>query len=260
MLLKHFNQWRSPQLLPLVLGGDKFPAQALSAYICDCLPSPAITISTSYYSNTHHTEINLSDLTQFLTQMISTTVEKDNLVSREYFQLHQPALEKLAIGGGGLWLVNQTDNDSNALLTYIKKNFLPLPSNNQCVKAGVKDAALCCRSGRSERISSLLNFFRSKITTNVVSDATTTSIVTPLKGRGKKRKRDSDVDDKSQIWICDSLKIESILEIANGFNPDHYSIDERSAIRAKISTEKHYSAGRREKSTIQFQAKMNINK
>ena len=260
MLLKHFNQWRSPQLLPLVLGGDEFPAQALSAYICNMPPSPNIIIPTSYYSNTHHTEFNISDLTQFLTQMISTTEEKDNLVKREYFQLHRPALEKLAMGVGGLWLVNQTDDDLKALLTYIKKNFLPLPSNNQCVEAGVKDAALCRRSGRSERIASLLNFFRSTITSDVVSDATATSIATPLKARGKKRKRDSDVDDKSQVWICESLKIESILKKANSFNPDHYSIEERSAMQAKISTEKHYSAGRREKSTIQFQAKMNVNK
>ena len=28
MLLKNFNYWRSPQLLPLVLGGDEFPVQA----------------------------------------------------------------------------------------------------------------------------------------------------------------------------------------------------------------------------------------
>ena len=99
MLLKHFNQWRSPQFLPLVLGGDEFPAQALSAYICNMPPSPNIIIPTSYYSNTHHTEINISDLTQFLTQMISTTKEKDNLINREYFQLHQPAIENLAMGG-----------------------------------------------------------------------------------------------------------------------------------------------------------------
>lgn len=49
--------------------------------------------------------------------MISTTEEKDNLVKRKYFQLHRPALEKLAMGGGGLWLVNQTDDDLKALLS-----------------------------------------------------------------------------------------------------------------------------------------------
>lgn len=57
------------------------------------------TSGVFYYSNTHHTEINISDLTQFLTQMISTTKEKDNLINREYFQLHQPAIENLAMGG-----------------------------------------------------------------------------------------------------------------------------------------------------------------
>jgi len=55
--------------------------------------------------------------------MISTTKEKDYLVKREYFQLHRPALEKLAIGGGGLWLLNQTEDDLKALLTYIKELF-----------------------------------------------------------------------------------------------------------------------------------------
>ena len=42
-----------------------------------------------------------------------------------------------------MWVDNQNDIDLDSLLKYVKINFLPLPSNNQYVEAGVKDAALC---------------------------------------------------------------------------------------------------------------------
>ena len=94
----------------------------------------------------------------FLTEKLKTPEDRHALYNREYYHLHQGAIENLA-RGASIWLDNQQDNELNAFEMYMKVNFLPLPSNNQCVEAGVKDAALCWTSGRSERIASLLNFF-----------------------------------------------------------------------------------------------------
>ena len=81
--------------------------------------------------------------------------------------------------GGDMWLNNQNDKYLNKLLKYIKNNLLHLLSNNQCVEAGVKDAILGRRSGRSERVAFLLNFFRSTITSYVVEEVKSISITDP---------------------------------------------------------------------------------
>ena len=97
MLIKHFDQWRSPMLLPLVLGGDDIPTKAIAGFMCDI----AIAQPPSYYSEIHHAEINVSLLTSFLTEKVSTIEKKNELLNRDYFILHRPAIEKLARG----WVV-----------------------------------------------------------------------------------------------------------------------------------------------------------
>ena len=156
MLLKHFNQWRSPLLLPIALCGDTIPAQALAGYMCG--HGSNAHIPQSYHSATHHYDIDIPDLMAFLTELIKTSQDKARLLDREYFRLHRTAIEKMATRAD-IWLQNESDVSLKEILIYAKKSFLPLPSNNQFVEAGVKDAALCRRSGRSERIASLLKKF-----------------------------------------------------------------------------------------------------
>ena len=256
VLIKHFDQWRSPMLLPLVLGGDAIPAQALSSYLCYLNPNP--TIPQTYYSHTHHVHINVQSMMVFLTGRIKTPEDRRALYNREYYHLHQGAIEKLA-RGASIWLDNQQDNELNAFGMYMKIHFLPLPSNNQCVEAGVKDAALCRTSGRSERIASLLNFFRSTITTYVVNDARAVAITDPQKERGVKRKA-NDNENRHKIWISESSKVHSILKQANKFNPEIYSLEQKRIMTLKVGTMEHYSTERINKSDLKFRQKMNKQK
>ena len=153
-----------------------------------------------------------------------------------------------------------TETKANpAFEMYIKMNFLPLPSNNQCVEAGVKDAALCRTSGRSERIASLLNFFRSTITTYVVNDARAVAITDPQKERGVKRKA-NDNENRHKIWISESSKVHSILKHANKFNPDLYSLEQKRIMTLKVGTTEHYSTEQINKSDLKFRQKMNKQK
>ena len=81
MLLKHFNQWRSPLLLPIALCGDTIPAQALAGYMCG--HGSNAHIPQSYHSATHHYDIDIPDLMSFLTELIKTPQKKlDNLIKK----------------------------------------------------------------------------------------------------------------------------------------------------------------------------------
>ena len=75
----------------------------------------------------------------------------------------------------------------------------------------MKDAALCRRSGRSERIALLLNFFRSTITSYVIEEAKSISIISPKQEKGKKRKRDTNEQNGDVIWVCETIKVKQSL-------------------------------------------------
>ena len=159
-----------------------------------------------------------------------------------------------------MWVDNLNDLDLYSLLKYIKINFLPLPSNNQYVEAGVKDAALCRRSGRSERIASLLNFFHSTITSYVIEEAKSTAIINPKKERGKKRKRDTDEKNGGAIWVCESLKVEAIIKRAKKFDPYCYSLERYQMMQSKLGVDCHFSANRIINSKSKFVSGMNKDK
>ena len=42
MLIKHFDQWRSPMILTLVLGGDIIPSRDIFSYVCLLNPNPTL--------------------------------------------------------------------------------------------------------------------------------------------------------------------------------------------------------------------------
>ena len=124
--------------------------------ICVTYPPPLFYQSHSIPRNT--TVIStFQNLLLFLTKILPTQ-EGEKLLHREYFIFHKTAIKKLA-RGGELWLANERDADICKLLVYFKQNYLSLPSNNQCVETGEKDATLCQKSGQSERITLLLIFF-----------------------------------------------------------------------------------------------------
>ena len=114
-----------------------------------------------------------------------------------------------------MWLLNEDDDSLNNILVYVNNLFFPFPSNNQFIEGDVKDTALCRWSGRSEHIALSLNFFRSTITSNVIADATLTSINSPQKVRRRKRKRDTDDVSDNDIWICKNVKIKPIFKGAH---------------------------------------------
>ena len=108
--------------------------------------------------------------------------------------------------GGELWLVEQGDKNISKFLSYLKKNFLLLLSNNQCIKVGIKDAAICRRFRYSECISFLLNVFCSTITIDVIISAKVVFVQSSLKERGYKCK----ADKIGRVY--ESLKIEVIVK------------------------------------------------
>ena len=68
---KHMEQWRSRNL-PLVLGGDVIPATYIANWLLDrSIPN---TLPITYYSDKHHTDINVQHCGTFLTA--TTTVNE----------------------------------------------------------------------------------------------------------------------------------------------------------------------------------------
>ena len=74
MLMKHFNQCRTPLLLPLAPGGDAIPAQLLALHLCN-LPTTTILLQL-YYSEKHHSNIHITNFLLFLTELLPTQEDK----------------------------------------------------------------------------------------------------------------------------------------------------------------------------------------
>jgi hypothetical protein len=126
MLFKHFNQWIESPLLPLTLAGEDFSAQALAQYIMSELGEPLT--SQAQLPSSYYSEIQNAEIPLIpMIDFFTANLDKEQ---------------------------------------FLKSNFisLPHPSNNQIVEAGVRDVSLCRNSGRGERLSSMLSFYRSTIT------------------------------------------------------------------------------------------------
>ena len=67
------------------------PIQALAGYIHG--HELNAHIPWSYYSDTYHCDINVLNLTVFITNLIKTPEDKAELINREYFRLHQIGIE-----------------------------------------------------------------------------------------------------------------------------------------------------------------------
>ena len=101
ILLKHFNQWCYLKLLPLALGGDKIPAQALTTYLIE---DNSILFTGSCYSPKYH--------------CCHVPYDKGKRFDREYILTNEIEIEKL-VKDGDMWIDNHTDHDLNTLLVYI---------------------------------------------------------------------------------------------------------------------------------------------
>jgi len=83
VLIKHFDQWALPMLLPMALVGDEFVAQALSKYLC---AEADIAIEDNknpqlYHSEVHRNQIDLQKCLAFLKKKI--------LSNTSQFKIHQ---------------------------------------------------------------------------------------------------------------------------------------------------------------------------
>jgi len=146
VLIKHFDQWTSPMLLPMALAGDEFVAQALSKYLCakvgiaiddDSMPQ-------HYHSEVHRKQIDLQKCLAFLKKRMSPIQANSKLINREYMRLHFFAIEKIA-KGKSLWLANDDDEQMKSFQQYCKINYLPFPSKSIC-------------RGNSKRCSPMLQY------------------------------------------------------------------------------------------------------
>ena len=81
-------------LLPLVLGGDAIPLQYIFSYLCYL--NLISTLPQTYYTHTHHAHVDLQNMMVVLIGRINTLEDQRALYNREYFHLHQRAIEKLA--------------------------------------------------------------------------------------------------------------------------------------------------------------------
>lgn len=138
------------------------------------------------------------------------------------------------------------------IVSLHQTQFFPLPSNNQCVKAGIKDAILCRQYGRSKCIVSHFDTFCVTVTSDVVYDVNKISAMSPLKDRRKKCKNND--------WVCEILKIQAIIKNPRKFNPRKYSQEEFDTMQTKIGVNDHYLAGKVQNSSIKFITKINVDK
>ena len=162
---KHFDQWRSERLLPLAIAGDETPAKALADFFINGNINGEV-FPTSYDSVVHKTSINLKRLLEWLTETLPINC---NFRNRIFFRRHSSAIEEMK-EGKGLW-VRDASVHMKKLRTYIENTYLPLPSNNQIVEAGVKDTALCRTTSKGERMASILVFYRSITVPEAVEDS-----------------------------------------------------------------------------------------
>ena len=96
VLIKHFDQWTSPMLLPMALAGDEFVAQALPKYLC---AKVGIAIEDDnmpqhYHSEVHRKQIDLQKYLAFLKKRISPMQANLKVINREYMKLHFLQLKK----------------------------------------------------------------------------------------------------------------------------------------------------------------------
>ena len=205
MLFKHFNQWIESPLLPLTLAGEDFSAQALAQYIMSELGDPLTSqaqLVSSYYSEIQNAEIPLIPMIDFFT----TNLDKEQFLKSNFISLHRNGISKMAMGES-IWSSESKSNDIKYFRKYCQYTYLPHPSNNQIVEAGVKDVSLCRNSGRGERLSSMLSFYRSTVTETVEEKASIASTVSPPKARGSKRRNSEQVTKASE-----KIKLEQIMD------------------------------------------------
>ena len=145
-----------------MLGGEHEPAMFLA---CWMLGHDLPVTPETFTSKKHHCEVNLHAMISFLTKDKSPT----DYHSREFFQMHQPAIEELALG--------QKLRDRNAsecvkkFYTYVKHAFFTVCTNTQLVERWVKDANECFATGKDEHFSSLVGICRSATVFEYKNDA-----------------------------------------------------------------------------------------
>ena len=191
---KHFNQWRSPRLFPLALAGENFPSIALAQWICPsstnyCLPE-------TFNSEMHKGVINLKELVKYATKNLPNP---DCIKTREFYVVHSNAVKEMALNGSSLWDGNNLTPNMRQFRNYVKASWIPLPSNNQMVEAGVKDAALCRTSNHSEHFASLLGVVRSFHIHDINLKCSENSVASPPKSRGRKRKQ-KEIGERERIF------------------------------------------------------------
>ena len=147
---KHMDQWRIRNL-PLVLGGDTLPATCIANWMLG-LPIP-ISCPRSYYSEKHHTTIDVIECCCFLTA--KTTVEAHR--QKDIYIDFQPQLRLLACGHD-LW---SDAVELEGMQRYVRQHYIAFPSNNQLTERWVKDSNECTYLSKDEKMANIYAIVRS---------------------------------------------------------------------------------------------------
>ena len=94
--------------------------------------------------------------------------------------MHEPAIIEIA-EGNGLWS-DEVSDAMEKLQTYVKKEWLIVPSNTQLVETWVKNANECTQTGKDQHFSSMLALSRSTNVFDIKYKAKREAEVRELKG------------------------------------------------------------------------------
>ena len=155
---KHFTQWLSLPLLPLIIAGDPEIATLFAKLLFH--PSPQVQQNPKALfplSLTSSGEMHLHD---------ASVIEGVKSELKNYLT----AIELIA-NGESIWNYETNNEELKNLRIFCKKHYLPLPSNSQHIEAGVKDSALVAQTGCEERSRNNKAIIRSHTVRNVIREA-----------------------------------------------------------------------------------------
>ena len=185
-LMKHFNRWVAPALLPAALLSEKHVAQVVAAAMLQ-VPMPRfesifnpLSGFCNFKSEAHlGRTIELKSLYNFIRKQIE--VAEANGDGREHTQdaIHAA---KLVLTGVDLRSFDYQDEQHGAFRRSMHSTYLPIPSQTQFVESGVKDAKYVSATDRSEQSRSNMAIVRTNTPlTRAKEDANAEKIRTLIK-------------------------------------------------------------------------------
>jgi len=164
-LMKHFNRWLNPSMLPAALLSETPIAQVVAAAMLQ-VPMPKFEsiydknsgfypyVSTAHFGHT----IELKSFYNFVRKQIEVADADGD--DREYTQLAIQAAQRV-LTGVDLRSYDYDCPEHGAFRRIMHKKYLAVPSQTQFVESGVKDAKYVSATDRSEQTRTNMAIVRS---------------------------------------------------------------------------------------------------